>query len=84
MYTPDGDLWLKREEVEDIARAFNISVVPIVMTGTIREAIDFVKSRPYSTIGTARMEGVVGRPLVDVYTRRHERVIVKIKVRDFA
>lgn len=86
VYLPDQDLWLKREDVEDIAKTFGIDVVPVIMTGTLQEAIDFVKTKPMSTIGKkqAPMEGLVCRPVVELRDRRGKRVIVKIKVRDFA
>ena len=77
-----GDLYLTRENVVEIARYFGVDVVPIVLTGTIEDGINFVKSRPNSTIGVAKMEGVVGRPRVELRDRRGNRVIVKIKVRD--
>lgn len=77
-----GDLFLTRETVVEIARYFGIDVVPIVLTGTIEDGIKFVKSRPNSTIGAAKMEGVVGRPRVELRDRRGNRVIVKIRVRD--
>ena len=72
-----------RGSVEDIARAFGLQVVPIVLTGTLQEAVEFVKAKPKSTIGTANMEGVVGRPKVELRNRAGERIIVKIKVCDF-
>lgn len=72
-----------RESVEDIARAFGIDIVPIVLEGTIQDGVDFVKTKPKSTIGTAMMEGVVGRPKVEMRDRSGKRVIVKIKVKDF-
>ena len=75
--------WQPRESVEDIARAFNLQVVPIVLEGTLQEAVDFVKTKPKSMIGTADSEGVVGRPRVELLDRNGERVIVKIKVCDF-
>lgn len=78
-----GNIWLKRESVEDIARAFAIDVVPIVLIGTLQDAVDFVKTHPKSTIGTANMEGVVGRPMVELKDRTGKRVIVKVKVKDF-
>lgn len=78
-----GNIWLKRESVEDIARAFGIDVVPIVLIGTLQDAVDFVKTHPKSTIGTANMEGVVGRPTVELKDRTGKRVIVKVKVKDF-
>lgn len=77
-----SDMFLKREDVCAIARYFGVEVVPVVLTGTLKEAEDFVKQRPSSTIGTAKMEGVVGRPKVELRGRRGERIIVKVKVRD--
>ena len=75
--------WQPRESVEDIAKAFNLQVVPIVLEGTLQEAVDFVKTKPKSMIGTADSEGVVGRPRVELLDRNGDRVIVKIKVCDF-
>ena len=77
------NLWLERKNVEDIAKYFSIEAVPIIMTGTIQQAVDYVKAAPKSLIGTAKIEGLVGRPIVEMYDRRGKRVIVKIKVRDF-
>ena len=78
-----GNTWLKRDSVEDIATAFGIDIVPIVFVGNIKRAVDFVKTKPKSTIGTANMEGVVGRPVIEMKDRLGKRVIVKIKVCDF-
>ena len=78
-----GNVWLKRESVEDIARAFGIDVVPIVLTGTLSDAVAFVKTHPKSTMGTADMEGIVGRPMVELKDRMGKRLIVKVKVKDF-
>ena len=78
-----GDIYLNRSNVEAIAKTFNIDVVPIVFEGTLLEAVDFVKTKPMSFIGTAPMEGVVARPKVEVRDRAGDRVIVKIKVKDF-
>ena len=75
--------WQPRESVEDIAKSFGINVVPTVLVGTIQEAVDYVKSKPKSRIGTADSEGVVGRPVIELQDRTGKRVIVKVKVRDF-
>lgn len=84
VYLPDQNLWLKRDAIEDIAKSFGIDVVDIVLTGTLQEAIDFVKTKPKSHIGTANMEGLVCRPTVEMLDRMGRRVITKIKVCDFA
>lgn len=73
-----------RSSVEDIAKAFGLDIVPIIMEGTIEEAVEFVKTKPMSTIGTAPMEGLVGRPKMELRDRSGKRVIVKIKVKDIA
>lgn len=83
VYLPDQNLWLKRDAVEDIAKGFGIDVVDIILTGTLQEAIDFVKTKPKSHIGTANMEGLVCRPVVEMLDRMGKRVITKIKVCDF-
>lgn len=77
------DNYQSRSTVEDIAKAFGIDIVPIIFEGTIQEAVDFVKKNPDSTMGTAKMEGLVGRPKIELRDRCGNRVIVKIKWEDF-
>ena len=83
VYQPDSDIWLKRESIEGIAKIFGIDIVPIVLEGDIDTAIDFVRQKPMSTIGKAPMEGLVGRPEVELKDRFGNRIIVKIKTKDF-
>lgn len=83
IYLPDKNLWLTRDSVENIAKAFGIDVVPIVLEGTLYEAIEFVKKKPKSTIGNANMEGLVCRPKIEIHDRTNKRIIVKVKVCDF-
>lgn len=78
-----NEYYLERCAVEGIAQSFGLEIVPIVMCGTIKEAVEFVKTAPNSTIGTAKMEGLVGRPSVELHEKNGKRLIVKIKVCDF-
>lgn len=78
-----GDNWQSREWVEATAKMFSIDVVPIVLEGTIGDGIDYVMQHNNSTIGKAVMEGVVGRPKVEMKDRLGNRIIVKIKWKDF-
>lgn len=93
-YIPDGvdfalfdvfidGIYLSREAVKDIANYFNINTVPDLGNGTLQEAIDFIKTKPKSKIGKADMEGIVARPIKELYDKRKERIIVKIKACDF-
>ena len=42
VYLPEQNLWLKRDAIEDIAKAFGIEAVPIVLKGTLQQAVDYV------------------------------------------
>lgn len=75
--------YISRDGVKDIANTFNIDVVPTVMIGTLEEGIKYVKSNPKSKIGSANSEGLVGRPLYELQDENNNRIIVKLKVRDF-
>ena len=78
-----GNWLLQRDKVDAIAEHLGIKSVPVVMHGDIWDAIETVKSKPKSLIGTDTMEGLVGVPLVDLRLRSGQRVITKIKVKDF-
>ena len=78
-----GDNWQEREWVEKTAKMFGIDVVPVVFVGSLEEGIDYVMEHHPSTIGTAMMEGIVGRPMVEMRDRLGKRIIVKIKWEDF-
>ncbi|WP_281513140.1 RNA ligase family protein [Bacteroides acidifaciens] len=78
-----GDVYLKWDDVKDIAKTFGIDVVPVLGYGTINDAVEIVKSKPMSLIGIAPMEGIVARPVIGMFDRLGRRVITKIKVRDF-
>ena len=79
-----GDTWLKREDIENIAEVFNLKVVPIVLEGTIQQAVDYVKTKPISPIGNGKeSEGLVGVPKARLTDFRGNRIVVKIKVCDF-
>lgn len=78
-----GDWWLKREDVEDIAQKLDVPVVPVVMKGTLPEISDFVASGIDSMWGNFKSEGVVARPSVELLKRNGERIITKLKYKDF-
>jgi len=80
-----GDTFLERENIIEIAKAFGVEVVPIILEGTIQEAVNLIKTAPKSVVakGVKEMEGVVGTPLKRIYDVHGDRIIVKVKVRDF-
>ena len=74
-----------RESVEKCARDFGLKIVPVVGEGTLPEAVAYVKQHLNSTLGNGKheMEGIVCRPAVELLDRCGNRVIVKIKWKDF-
>lgn len=78
-----GELWLERFNVVDVAEKLNLEVVPVIGQGTLYEAIELVKNNMQSTWGNFEAEGIVARPTTELLDRRGNRVITKIKARDF-
>lgn len=84
-----GHWWLKRDAIEDIAQKLALGVVPMVpYNPSLTEMIERVSSTgvgwmPVSSIGTAPVEGYVGTPLVPLFNRKGERIVTKVKYKDF-
>jgi hypothetical protein len=78
-----GNIYLSRENVEDVASKFGLQVVPIVFIGTLGEAIKAVKKGLTSRWGDFEAEGLVGKLPIDLLNRKGERLVVKIKAEDF-
>lgn len=78
-----NNIWLQREDVEDVAKYFNIKVAPIIGEGTLADALEKVKLGFNSQWGDFTAEGIVARPKTELKARNGERIITKIKHRDF-
>lgn len=78
-----GEWWLQREDVGDVAEKFGLDVVPELGTKTLLQWVDFVAQGFDSHWGAFPAEGVVLRPEVELRTRGGDRIITKIKQRDF-
>ncbi|MBT8420746.1 MAG: RNA ligase family protein [Gammaproteobacteria bacterium] len=79
-----GQWWLQREDIEEIAGRLGIDIVPIVGHGTLDDMVDRVRSGFDSQWGGFAAEGIVARSTVELQTRGGERIITKIKAKDFA
>ncbi len=79
-------IWLERENVEDIANRLGINICPLIGIMTLKEAEKIVSEGFKSTIAENTdydAEGLVCKPIVPLFNRMHERVVVKIKTRDY-
>ena len=75
--------WLQRGDVEDVANAFNLDIVPVIGFGTLDDMVDIVRSGFYSKWGDFIAEGIVARPNTELFTRNSDRIITKLKHKDF-
>lgn len=78
-----GDWWLERQAVEDVAKAMGLDVVPVTGTGTLADLVNVCRAGLVSKWGDFEAEGIVARPAVELKTRAGERIITKLKTRDF-
>jgi hypothetical protein len=78
-----GDWWLQRADVEDVANRLELDVVPIIGEGTLSEMVAQVWTGFRSAWGAFMAEGIVARPKTELKTRAGERIITKIKHKDF-
>ena len=75
--------WLKREDVIDIADQLDIDVVPVIGIGTLPEMVKLVEAGFNSQYGKFEAEGIVARPVVELHARNGQRIITKLKCKDF-
>jgi hypothetical protein len=81
-----GGYWLERDNIEGIADTLDINVVPVIREGTLSQAIDLCERGFKSTIADNKdydAEGLVLKPKTDLFDRRGNRIITKIKTKDF-
>lgn len=84
-----ADWWLQRKDVEDIAASMGIDVVPIIIEETLTKTIEDMAlfEVVYSEVARSRgketalveSEGLVGMPSIPLFSRKGERIIVKLK-----
>ena len=81
-----GLCWLTRQSNKDIAEKLNIDVVPVIGIWKLKDAIDYAKKGFKSTISHNKdytAEGLVMKPVIELFNRQGERIITKIKHKDF-
>lgn len=80
-----GDLWLADDAVTETADRLGIPRVPDLGIMSLDDIIDMVRDG-FSSLCAIRdqpAEGIVARPLEPLYDQRGERLIVKVKTKDF-
>lgn len=81
----DDGVYFQRHDLCTMANLqLDVPYVPEIGRGTLSQAIDMVSAGFTSTWGNFPAEGLVMRPAIELKTRMGERVITKLKHKDFA
>ena len=75
--------WLQRPHMLEIAQRLSLDVVPLIGVGDLDDMESQVKEGFSSRWGDFPAEGIVARPTTELRTRGGDRLIVKLKHRDF-
>lgn len=75
--------WLKRANVEDVAAKLAVPIVPLLGTGTLHDLVERCRAGFGSAWGAFRAEGIVAQPTEQLFNRKGERIITKLKCADF-
>lgn len=80
-----GGVWLERSNVTDIAQGLGIQEVPVVAKGKLGDLVEYARGGYDSLIAqeSHAAEGLIMRPSVELRNRLGDRIITKIKYKDF-
>lgn len=85
LFDVEVDGWmLRRIGIEDVAAYFGLDAVPVLLRGTIADGVAYVRNNRASQVarGGHLIEGLVGKPLIELRDRADNRIITKIKYKD--
>jgi hypothetical protein len=80
----DGKWWLDREAVNNVAEQLACDVVPYYGRMNLEQIVELVSIPFQSALGSAMAEGIVARPIETLFDKKHERIILKLKTKDFS
>lgn len=79
-----NDIWMPFDTVQQFGAALHINTVPIVYEGNLNNAIAIVQTGFKSHIADRQAEGLIMKPLLELTDRLDNRIITKVKCKDFA
>lgn len=78
-----GSWWLLPTAVTEVSAGLKVDVVPLFCTADVHTAIQCVTEGVVSAWGDFAAEGLVGRPPLGIQARNGDRMLMKIKSKDF-
>jgi hypothetical protein len=80
---PMGGWWLRKDSIDDIGEKLKVPVVPFIGHFSVPTIIDAVSDGYPSAYGSFPVEGLVGRAPCGIVDRAGNRLIMKVKTKDF-
>ena len=78
-----NNYWLNNSDVKEIAQTCGLPIAPTVGCGTLYDGIEMVRGGMKSLICDGPSEGIIARPMVQMFDRYGQRIITKIKCVDW-
>jgi hypothetical protein len=78
-----GSWWLMPDQVRNVGENLGIGVAPLIDECSVAQAISYVETGLISRWGNFTAEGLVGRPKFGLKRRNGERILMKVKAKDF-
>ena len=78
-----GNYWLREHDIINISEYLDLDIVPIVDRGTLSDMVKLTKEGFNSQWGNFLAEGIVARPSTELKSRNGNRIITKLKYKDF-
>lgn len=77
--------WLNWQNVCDVSQKLQLETVPYLGLMTLEEAVEKTKKGFKTALGdgSGNAEGLIGKPQESLFNKKGERIIFKIKTRDF-
>lgn len=75
--------WLEREDIVDIGAKLDIEVVPVYGEMTLSEAVNATREGFNSIFGNFIAEGLILKPKKQLFARNGDRIVTKVKHKDF-
>lgn len=76
-------VFLERDALSKIAQNFELEIIPIIGEGTLSDMVEMTRRGFNSKWGDFKAEGIVARPETELLTKTGDRIITKIKHKDF-
>ena len=75
--------WLHRHNCVDVAAKLKLVIIPELGRGTLHDMAEMCGGGFKSRWGDFLAEGIVARPTAELFSRKGERIVAKLKCRDF-